>query len=888
MMQIPATGAMVLALMLLSASVFAGVTGKISGIVVDLTTGKPLVGATVKVDGMSLTTTTDEDGEYYIINVPVGKFDVSVTHVGFETIIQKGVRVLLDLTTPVDFKLLQVAIELNQEVVVYASEPLVKKDLTESKVIFTADRLRNLPNVITIQAVLNNYPGVVVDGDNQLHVRGGRSGQISYYYDGFSVEDPFVLNSGIRILPQALEELSLTSGGFTAEYGEALSGVVSAVTRDGSDHYRGRLRTYESMTHPYQISSGNWGAIRRTGDRAFAFDLSGPIPGFDSRRYTFFTAGEYAHETGYLPHNWAVGYTGVTKLSMQPMPNLKIKTNVTYYKSDGALYSHRDVNGVSFDFNLDGLPLFEKEAYLIGLTSNYSVSPNMVISATLNRFSTQTHSAPSHLLGTHWRDWPGYSEDSAGTYDGTVHINNYSSNLSTSNPYEVVGFAQGDRFDPTYRNRETQYTSFTSSAVNQVGKSHQLKSGFEYRKYKVFWDFKQFYNEFPYGETYSSRPTYASFFLQDKIEYRDFVVNAGLRWDHRNADMRYNATPGEATPTYVDVSSKSRLSPRLGISFPISENSVMHFNYGIYYQSPRFTYLYTNLQGDVETGFPILGNPELEPEETTSYELGLDHVINDQLRLDVTAYYKDIANLVTTRELFLEGKESITITKFENDDYGSVKGVDISLEKLPGEGILSGSLSYGYMIAMGVGSYALEPYYSYITSSVDTLAPMKEYHLDYDQRHTLTAVVDLRIPRDYHGRLFGVKVPTSWGINMVGYYGSGLPYTNTDQSGVRLAERNDGRLPANYRVDMRFNKDIFIGRGDNFVTLFVEVDNLFNRKNVLNVYSTTGKPDDDSFAIQGGLSLDADQLQALDRLYDHDPLNYSPPRAMRFGLEFNF
>ena len=143
----------------LALSASAKVSGKISGVVEDKLTGDPLVGATVRVLGTDLVTQTDEDGEYYIIGVPVGKYDLAVTHVGFETVTKKEVRVLLDLTTPVDFTVTQATSELDEEMVVYASAPLIQKDLTASRVIFTEERLRNLPNITTVQAILTNYPG---------------------------------------------------------------------------------------------------------------------------------------------------------------------------------------------------------------------------------------------------------------------------------------------------------------------------------------------------------------------------------------------------------------------------------------------------------------------------------------------------------------------------------------------------------------------------------------------------------------------------------------------------------------------------------------------------------------------------------------------------------
>lgn len=868
-----------------SQSALAGTSGKISGTVVNSKTGEPIVGATVLLVGTNLGTMSDEDGDYFLLNVPSGKYDLAVSAIGFESLVKMEVRVLMDLTTPVDFEIKDVPVRLDEDVVVYATAPIIQKDLTASRVIFTADRLRTLPNIITVQSVLTNYPGVVTGRDFNIHIRGGRSGQVAYYFDGFSVQDQFSSNTGLRIMPQALEELSLTSGGYTAEYGEALSGVVSAVTREGGSTYHGSMKAYQGFTQPYDVNTGDWGNLSNEGNRSLAFDISGPMPGADPKRYTFFAAGEYLRSFGSLPHDWSIGYTGTAKLAMQPVAGLKLKANLTLYDADGDIYEHRDVNGVSYDFNLDGLPSFKKRAHLAGLSGNYHMNDHTVFSATVNQFHTYTKTAPGELMDLHWSKWPGYSEDSTGRYNGTVQDGNYGNDPDFSDPFQITGFTTGDDFDPTFRERELSYNSAKATILNQANKAHQIKAGVEYRKYDLKWDSRQFFNTNPFGETYDSKPTYAAAFLQDKIEYQAFIVNVGVRFDYRDADITYNATPRDSVVSWKKSDAKSRVSPRLGVSFPISEHSVMHFNYGIYYQVPRFTYMYTNLQGDVTSGLPLLGNPDLNPEQTVSYEIGLDHLIGDDLRLDITAYNKDVEDLVSTRSFFQVAGNPVT--QFVNGDYGSVQGIDVSLEKLSLGGPFSGSISYGYMITKGNGSSALEPYYTYLTSNSDTLAPVSEFILDFDQRHTVHAVLDFRAGPDWTGHLFGIKLPTRWGLNMVGHYGSGLPYTATDAFGNRLAGRNEGRLPALYRVDMRFNKDFPIVK-DYLMSFFVEVDNLFDKRNVINVYSRTGQPDNDGASIGAGLSLDADALSRADRLYDHDPLNYGTPRTIRTGIKINF
>ena len=550
-----------LALMLSAApAVLAGVGGKISGEVIDVETGEPIVGATVHVVGTNIATQTDVDGEFFIINLPVGRHDIEVTSLGYESVTKKDVRVLVDLTTPVDFEVEATSIQLDQGIVVYAKDAVIQQDLTASRVIYTADRLENLPNIVSVQSVLTNYPGVVLGRDDRLHIRGGRSGQVAYYYDGFSVQDPFVAAVGLRIMPSALEELSLTSSGFSAEYGEALSGIVNAVTREGGAEYHGGFRMYEGATHKYDVQTGEWGSLDRSDNRSVAFDLSGPIPGFDPTKVTFFSAGEYLTDGTSLPNNDRTSYTWMTKLSMEPMNRMKVKTNFTYYQRDGNSYTHRDANGISYDFNLDGLPAFKQDAYLAGITGTYAVNEAVIASATVNRFKTYTKSAPEDLIDLHWSQWPGYAE-------GTIHEDNYLGYFDATDPYQVTGFTVGDDFDPIYSERTAIYNGAKLNLTAQVNKTHQLQVGVDAKRYETDWDSKQFYNEHPYGEQYSNQPFLASAYVQDKMEYRDFIVNLGLRFDYRDADISYNVTPQEQVAVYKVADSKTRLSPRLGISF---------------------------------------------------------------------------------------------------------------------------------------------------------------------------------------------------------------------------------------------------------------------------------------------------------------------------------
>ncbi|KPJ62968.1 hypothetical protein AMJ44_14925 [candidate division WOR-1 bacterium DG_54_3] len=200
---------------------WAGTSGKLAGVIRDQESGTPLPGASVMIKGTSIGTSTDEDGEYFLINVPVGTYTVEVFLIGYQSVKKTKVTVLLDLTTPLDFELKSSPIELEKAIIVVAERPIIQKDLTSSTNLVIREQLDNLPNAVGIQPVISSMAGTVEDENRLLHVRGGRAGTVSYFLDDVSVQDPFVGQAGTRISPDALEELSLTTGGFTAEYGEA-------------------------------------------------------------------------------------------------------------------------------------------------------------------------------------------------------------------------------------------------------------------------------------------------------------------------------------------------------------------------------------------------------------------------------------------------------------------------------------------------------------------------------------------------------------------------------------------------------------------------------------------------------------------------------------------
>ncbi|MFH1699770.1 MAG: TonB-dependent receptor [Candidatus Zixiibacteriota bacterium] len=862
---------------------FGGTTGKIAGMVASAETGEELRGATIRVLETQTATMTDPDGEFYIINLPVGVYTLDISIIGYESAIVREVRVLMDLTTPVEINLDVSPVDLNKSVTVYAKQPLIQRDKTSSGAIVTRDDIMALADARDVGSIISNMSGSVVGGDGAVHVRGGRMGTLSYFFDGFSVQDPFFSTMGMRIVPEALEELSMTSGGLAPEYGEALAGVVNAITREGTDEFQGRLKVFDGASHTYNVYTGEFSNLRRINNHNISLDLSGPIARIGERNATFFTYLEFERNDGYLPHNRHKSYSGVGKIVSYLSNNTKLTFNGAYHSSDEQRYNHRDNNLLSYDFNLDGSGKYEDKSYLFGVKFDVNKSANTVYSFKVNKFRTQRKLAPEHLFDLYWNQWPGYSEDENGVYNGTIQDSNY----IRSPEYYYWGYTTGDDFYPVYMERWSDYSGANFSLLSQLDKFHQLKFGWDLRHYELHWDTRQFFNELPYGETYTAFPWIGAAYLQDKIELNDLIVNIGMRFDYLNSDAEYWNDPIEHDYK-KNAKAKYQISPRLGISHPISENSVLHFNYGYLFQPPQASIMYTNLKGELDSGFPLFGNPDLEAEKSIYYELGLTQLLNNNIRMQITTYYKDISNMVGAREV-VDGINNYTV--YINSDYGSTKGVDLILETT-NQKLLNWSLNYSYMIARGNASDPDDWYYNYYTIlDLDDRPeiPTREYPLAFDQRHSLSAVIDLQVPRYEKLRVLGKKMPTAWGINLLARYGSGLAYTRTDKNGRPVGSLNDERLPSTLRIDSRFNKDFYLAQNsDRYMTFYIEVVNLFNRKNVRQVYTSTGKPDDDGFDVLNISSATYEEEVLYHSLLERDPQNYEPPRQLRFGLEFNF
>jgi outer membrane receptor protein involved in Fe transport len=263
--------ALVASLLAPAAAALGGTTGVVSGRVVDAQ-GQPVIGVTVQMPGLRLGAMTDENGRYRILNVPAGRHDVTFQLLGYRRVVTQGVPVTADQTATVDAQLQETTVT-TEEIVVSGRRPVVETNLTSNLATVTREEIAQIP-VQDLQDIVNLQAGVV-DG----HFRGGRLGEVQYQVDGVSINDPYNNAPTLRLDRSLLEEVQVISGTFDAEYGQAMSGVVNAVLRRGTEKLQGQLETYLGDFTPNDPGGRlTPDEFRPLGVQNYQGSLSGPIP----------------------------------------------------------------------------------------------------------------------------------------------------------------------------------------------------------------------------------------------------------------------------------------------------------------------------------------------------------------------------------------------------------------------------------------------------------------------------------------------------------------------------------------------------------------------------------------------------------------------------------
>jgi len=895
--------------------------GKLAGRITDGPGGFPLPGVNVILEETGQGSVTDINGDYIILNVRVGDYTIRFSYIGYATQIISEVRIATGQTTRYNLTMTEEVIQ-GEEVLIIAERPLVQKDLTSSRRTVVSEEIQALPvegffGIIATQAGVNQGPG------GEIHIRGGRSNEISYLVDGMSVGNPFETNGlATTVAKDAIQELTVISGAFNAEYGQAMSGIVNIVTKEGSDRLKASLSVYGG---DFATRHGDiYGTPSGFDSNIFTAEgtLSGPVPFWKKLR--FFVSGRFDKRDG------------TTYGVREHLPSDSANFNADIGLLEEIQKFIPDYDGPLWYYELSGKPWYEygpdeeipsevvpmdprKSGNIIGKLSmkpmigsklEYTVLTDWGERRAFNflyRFNPDGVSTTRDNSIDHRVQWTHTLGDRSFYLLQASYATNNLERYLYENPADeryvssgsIQGFP-GNQYlfggnQKGFLQEESTSFRFRAEITNQIGTIHEVKAGGDFQQhslsrenYEVLYD-GDLYRQptlpdvtTPAHDVLSNQDvTQFSLFIQDKLEFDNFIINAGLRYERFNPhgmyipdllDPQAKDTPlQEADPTNV-------IMPRLGVSFPITAQGIIHFSYGHFVQMPTLRSMYLNPEFEFGVGStPIYGNTNLKLERGIQYEMGLQQQISSEFAFDITGYFKDIRDyraLETIRFSTIAGEDLYRI--WVNKDYANIKGVVFALTKRRSRnGLVGATLDYTFQIAEGNNTDSNSFFFNSLSGKENELEIVP---LSYDQRHIVSGTVTLTRPRN-------------WGLSLIGQFSTGYPYTPLliDQKIDELPRQS--RKPNQIKLDLHVYKD-FQFRGRGAVRIFAKVFNVLDRLNEREVFSDTGRA---TYSLSGQRGVHASWENAYDLpgIHDLDEYNtrpqwYSSPREIRIGINLSY
>lgn len=916
-----------------SVSIFAGTTGKIVGHVNDKETGEPIVGANIIIEGTYLGAATDLDGFYSISNIPPGEYRVIFSAVGYQKIIVEKVLVKIDLTTNVDMQLGSAVIQLGQDVVVTSQRPLVQKDLTSTSVTISSNEIKMMP-VESIGQIVNLQAGVIDGHfrggrSNDVAYLIDGVAVTDAFNGGFGVQ---VENSSIRQMEvisgtfnaEYGQALSGVVNIVTQSGSDKFEGYVTGYV---GSYFTNHNDIFKNLDHPWDISQGQRnlqltlsGPVSPVKNLYFfvtgryfknegylygqrIFNVTDDIPFFPDPSNQTFWIPRNTGDGAYVSMNPERKYSANAKLTYA-LPGFSIMYSAFWDDNENRYYDH------GFSLTPDGIMTHYRKDLIHNLQFSYYPSSNTFHAL---KFSANYYDYKGYL----YPDYPISSDPLSPDY----------------NPFGIdPRYVRRDQGIPTsgytFReggNQTGRYKRYTNTFIgqysfsSQLSKEHKIGAGFEYKYYEIFSQNKDVINltdgqidssgnplftpgypdkgaitdQGSYIE-YLRNPFEMSAYVQDKMEYDIMIINVGVRLDYFNSnsylpvDLRNprrnslypgarlidpNADSSIASNWVLEMRKadpKFQISPRLGASFPITDQGIIRFSYGHFFKIPSFENLYSNPDFIVQPSGSLsstTGNPDLNAEKNVIYEIGLQQVLFENFALNFSLYYRDIRNWLGME--IINTYEGFKYARFINRDYANVKGFILTLDKRFSN-YFGFKLDYTYQIAQGNAS---DP--RAVFNNNQTNPPIEETKsvvpLDWDQRHTLNLSINVGVPGD-------------WTVGMIFQYGSGMPYTEDPRVSQGVRFENGGIKPTYYNVDLRAEKTFELFGFS--INTYLMIYNLLDIKNEFGVYSTTGRANVD-LNTQYYRDSDIIGLNTIQQ-YVTNPAMYSTPREIRLGLGFGF
>ncbi len=935
-------------------------SGKVVGKVTDLETGEPLIGANILISGTNFGAATNVDGQFIILNVPPNTYTIVARYIGYKEVTKSNIQVSVNVTTETNFQLPSETYELGV-VEIVAPKPLINKNLTNSVNIVRSEDIENLP-IRGVNAVVSTQTGVVNQGGT-IYVRGGRQDAVAYYVDGVLVNNPVFGGAQTSPITNAIQEVQFQAGGYPAEYGGANAGIISTTTKIGGENYNIGM---EAITDQFTSVGDKFINTYSYGYSEYVLTASGPIfPTLKNVR--FFVAGDYTWNRTPIAFNPEINYNNIYDPALG---NLADTLNFIYpggYRLNQGARTVQVQGNLSFDlkpFNIKFNGSFQRDDSRNGVgITNILTAPRagqheaQTITASAKVTQVLNDRAYYDLIfnyfGNFYVDMDPIFQHDITAYGDSVLNAQVGTTLRGDGQMpadlRAYGFAFTNGAIPynLYRKMRTNSLGGKVSLLYQIGQHHELKTGadlnyYTIRRYSIApftiaafrralpqgsgYDFYDRLDNYGYDEVGNNadaginaakHPIFAAYYIQDKMEFSDLVVNFGLRLDYIDTDSKTFKNPHDIVftdnlidPTdLVDQTPFTQVSPRLGFSFPVTDKTVFHAQYGKFVQQSQLRDIYEgyNVVADNIRGGYAIEQPVgfgLKPERSTQYEIGFKQQLGDLFAFDITGFYKDIKDQIQERSIYADpGANHRQYYAFVNGDFSTVKGVELKFDLRRVERI-SATLDYTYSDAQGTGSNPSSSFRQIWQSPTSIpFFPMQIAPLTFNQAHTGALNLDYRFADNDGPSLFGSQILSNFGINALFRFTSGFNftrYTNDSWGNSRVPTEplNSSTTPWTFQLDMKIDKSVSLGPLD--ANIYLWIINVLNTQNVVAVFPVSGDAYDDGWlsspqgsqAVQGIVNQYGEQYADMyKQLYEtttYDSGHFGPPRQIRVGIRLNY
>jgi outer membrane receptor protein involved in Fe transport len=941
------TAALFSMLALVHAQDAASLTGKIT----DEKDNSPLIGANIVITGTSKGAAADIEGIYSIPNIKPGVYTLEVTYIGYKKTILTAIKLKAGEKKVLNIKLTPTLLTLDQEVVIVGEKPLVDVDQSKTQNRISNEKIEAAP-VRELSQLLNTQAGVI-NSPIGINIRGGRTYETGFYIDGVSAKDPLSgTGFGVDVGSNAMQELEINTGGIDVEYGNSTSGTVNTKTKSGGEKLEANI-LYKRDNLGFNESEASC-----FNQDVFELSLGGPSKLIDkvtpgNGKFRYYTSLRYNLGDTYIKYNaeqlvssiepntfwspkqdnrWSgfvklnYDFSSKNKLTLSYLKSLTVNQDLNMLRVTGNDVSFKP--GYQFQFQLmpDNASTFSFESNLE--TIKWNSTPN-------NRFSYQVQLSRLfvHLRGdANGRPW---RPNMVNTEFDPESIREFPSTYFNPDDSIVFTLASPGLFNNGgistlwHDHIVEEYTAKAIGYLYSKDTRNRLTIGLEYKHQYLQWiditkpwigapiqladsTYSQSFRLGELSDIWRVKPATGAIFISDKYKFMGLIADVGGRLEFWAPGTFVDEAVADPESPIVDEIRESymkntvkifgkrykiRLLPKISASFPVKENQVMYFSYGQSSILPHPSYVYTGLNPEYtdRSTLSYIGNPDLNPEMDISYELGLRSQITSDDAINISAFWKDKYDFITSASIQVKdvnGKE-VTRTIRINSDYARIRGAELTYIKRVKKWY-RGQISLAYMTATGQSASSSEDIEDILNTG--NREDTKEYPLPWDRP------VDLKSNNlfilDQRGGLFGVKPINKIKFYFELYYRSGMRYTPYVLTGY---EPYSGRPIYEMSPDpndrySEIGKDWF-GIDINFmkywnlknfeIALNFEITNLLNNLNATIINPVTGRGyeyGDDVPTEWRDPRYNDPRDPRSDNIPPDNPSRYNPQRHFMVGL----